>query len=128
MSKDALDPTLGHWERILAAVEANRKDLPYLEPYRVQLGADIECVKALQDRRTALREEALQATQDLKALVARGRDLASRIQAGARAHYGPRSGKLEEFGVRFPRTKRSLRRLNRGARPPGTPEAPPGNS
>jgi hypothetical protein len=101
MSKDALDHTLGRWERILAAAEANRKELSYLESCRAQLGADIEYVKALQERRVALREEALQATRDLKALVARGRELASRIQSGARALYDPRSGKLEEFGVRL---------------------------
>jgi hypothetical protein len=101
MSKDALDQTLGRWERILAAAEANRKELSYLESCRAQLGADIEYVKALQERRAALREEAFQATRDLRALVARGRELASRIQSGARALYDPRSGKLEEFGIRL---------------------------
>jgi hypothetical protein len=101
MSKDALDHTLGQWERILAAAEANRKDLQSLESCRAQLGADIEYVKALQERRAALREEALQATRDLKALVARGRELASRIQSGARALFGPHGGKLEEFGIRL---------------------------
>jgi hypothetical protein len=100
MSKDALDHILSHWERILAAAEANRKELSSLESCRAQLGADIEYVKALQERRAVLRVEAVQATRDLKALVARGRELASRIQAGACAHFGPRSGKLEAFGIR----------------------------
>jgi hypothetical protein len=112
MAKQAFGYVLSHWERVLAAAEANRKDLPSLEPCRVQLGADIEYVKALQERRAALREEARQATEELKALVARGRELASRIRAGACACYGPQSRKLEEFGIRVPRTRRSFKRLN----------------
>jgi hypothetical protein len=123
MSKDALSHTLDHWERILAAAEANRKNLPYLESYRVQLGADIDYVKALQERREALRVEALQATQDFKALMARGRELASRIQAGACAHFGPRSGKLEEFGIRLPSRERRPGRLSLKDEAPRNPTA-----
>lgn len=121
MSKDALDQTLGRWERILAAAEANRKELSSLESCRAQLGADIEYVKALQERREALRVEALQATRDLKALVARGRELASRIQSGARALFGPHGGKLEEFGIRLRKHARGRPvRMNEAPRNPTT--------
>jgi hypothetical protein len=116
-----LDQTLGQWERILAAAEANRKELPYLESCRAQLGADIEYVKALRERRAALRVEAFQATRELRALVSRGRELASRIQSGARALYGSRGRKLEEFGIRLRGRKRSRGRPARKDEAPRNP-------
>jgi hypothetical protein len=123
MSKEKLEHTLLQWERVMGAAEAIRKELPYLETYRAQLGADLEYVKALRERRLALRAEKLQVTQDLRALVARGRELASRIQSGARALYGSDSGKLEAFGVRPRSRKRSRDRPIRKNEAPRNPTA-----
>jgi hypothetical protein len=105
MAKNSLVHTIAHWERLLAAVEANRKDVPFLEMFQAQLGKEMDCVKDLRDRKSALRAEAHQASRDLRVFLARGRDLASRIQAGARAQYGIRNEKLTEFGIRLRRRK-----------------------
>jgi hypothetical protein len=112
MSKDSLTCTLEKWERMLSAAKANRMDLPFQVAVRTRLAADLEHAKALRHRREALRGEMLQSTQELKALLARGRTLASRIKVCALAQLGPESRKLGEFGIR-PRRKRLPRVCSR---------------
>jgi hypothetical protein len=123
MSRDGLDSILARWERLLAAAEANRKDVPYLKACRVQLGAEMDYVKALRDRKSALQAEIRQATQDLRVFVGRGKDLASRIEAGARAHYGIRSEKLTEFGIKLRRRRAAREKLRKEDEAPRNPTA-----
>jgi hypothetical protein len=126
MAKNSLAHTIAHWERLLAAVEENRKDLPFLEMFQAQLGKEMVCVKDLRDRKSALRAERLQASRDLRVFLERGRDLASRIQAGARTQYGIRSEKLTEFGIRLRRRKtvREKPRKEKENEAPRNPTAP----
>ena len=126
MAKNSLALTIAHWERLLAAVEANRKDFPFLEMFRAQLSAEMDCVKALRDRKSELQAETRHATRDLRVFLERGRDLAARIQAGARAHYGTHSEKLIEFGIRLrrPRRVREKPRKEKENEAPRNPTAP----
>ena len=126
MAKNSLAFTIAHWERLLAAVEENRKDLPFLEMFQAQLGKEMDCVRNLRDRKAALKAETRLATRDLRVFLERGRDLASRIQAGARAHYGIRSEKLTEFGIRLrrPRKAREKPRQEKENEAPRNPTAP----
>jgi uncharacterized membrane protein YccC len=109
VGRNSLAKILARWERLLAGAEANREDLPALEHCRAQLEAALKDTKAARERRLSLQAEALQATQDLHALVRLGRDLAARLESGARLVYGMRSPKLAEFGMKalLPRTARA---------------------
>lgn len=91
---------LAHWERLLAGAEANRDDLPALEPYRAQLAAALADTRAIYERRTSHQAEARQATQDLRALLRLGCELTARLESGVRLLYGRRSPKLVEFGMK----------------------------
>jgi hypothetical protein len=122
--KDSLAHTIAHWERLLAAVEANRKDSPFLEMFREQLSAEMEYVKDLRDRKSALRAETRQASRDLRVFLERGRDLASRIQAGARVYYGTHSEKLTEFGIRLRRRRPFREKPRKEDEAPRNPTAP----
>jgi hypothetical protein len=124
MAKNSLVHTVAHWERLLAAVEENRKDLAFLEMFQAQLGKEMDCVKDLRDRGTALRAERRQVSRDLRVFLARGRDLASRLQAGARSHYGARSEKLTEFGIRLRRRRRVRETPGKENEAPRNPTAP----
>jgi hypothetical protein len=100
------------WDRLLAAVEANREDLPQVEALHVELEASLTDLRILHARRATLQREMLVRTQELKILAAQGRDLAVRIRYVIRARYGFRSDKLLEFGIkpipeRRPRHRRS---------------------
>jgi hypothetical protein len=96
------------WEQLLAAVEANRDDLPQAEALRVQLEASLEDLRALQAQRAALEANRLRATQDLRICFDQGRALASRLREWVRGQYGVRGDKLIEFGMK-PRRKRRIR-------------------
>jgi hypothetical protein len=98
------------WGRLLAAVEANREDLPQVEGFRGELEASLTDLRILHARRATLQREMLVRTQELKVLAAQGRDLAVRIRDGVRARYGFRSDKLLEFGMQPIPERRSRRR------------------
>ena len=99
--------TIAHWEKLLAAAEATSRELPLMEALRVALGSQMEDVKTVRDRRSALQAEISKSTRDLRSFQKRGKTLASRIQALARA-YTVDSGKLNEFGIK-PRPPRHSR-------------------
>ncbi len=99
-SRKSLDAVVALWERLLAGAEANQEDLPALEHCRAQLEAALKDTRAARERRLSLQSESLQVTQDLHALVRLGRDLAARLESGARLVYGRRSPKLAEFGMK----------------------------
>lgn len=108
------------WEQLLTSAKANAETLPSIETHRLALETHLEATKgtkARQDSHTALRQ---QATQDLKAMVALGRELAIRLRGAVRADVGPKSELLVQFGMAplRPRTRRS-------PAAPTTPEPPP---
>jgi hypothetical protein len=96
------------WDQLLAAVEANRADLPEIEIFRVQLEANLEDLRALHAQRATLQANALRVTQDLKHARDQGMALASRLREWVRCRYGIRNDKLIEFGIK-PRRKRRSR-------------------
>jgi hypothetical protein len=110
-SRHSLAGIFARWERLLAGAEANRDDLPALEPYRAQLAAALADTKEAHERRMSLQVEACQATQDLRARIGIGRELTARLESGVRLSYGRRSPKLVEFGM-----KTLLRRVKPKAR------------
>jgi len=99
-AKQSLEKVLAHWERLLAGAEANRDDLPALEPYRAQLAAALADTRATYDRRASRQAEARQGTQELHALLRLGHELAARLESGVRLLYGRRDPKLVEFGMK----------------------------
>jgi hypothetical protein len=112
MSETSWTGIMTTWDRLLAAVEANRQDLPQVEALHVELEASLTDLRILHARRATLQREMLVRTQELKILAAQGRDLAIRIRYVIRARYGFRSDKLLEFGIkpipeRRPRRRRS---------------------
>ena len=107
-STQSFAKVLAHWEKLLAGADANRDDLPALELYRAQLEAALADTRAIHERRASRQAEARQATQELRALIRLGRDLAARLESGVRLLYGRRNPKLVEFGMKV---------LLRGAKP-----------
>lgn len=107
--KKAFAQVTADWDQLLAAVEANRADLPEVEAFRVQLEANLEDLRAAQARRASLEAERLQATRAVKVSLVHGRALASRIRFWVRGQYGDQSDKLVEFGMKPYRGRRPAR-------------------
>ena len=107
MSKQALDQSLAHWEKLMSAAKAS--GLPLMEALRRQLAAQVQSIRMLVERRLEVRAEMRKSTRELRSYQAQARTLASRIQFLARAAILDR-GSLSEFGIK-PRAKRRLKAI-----------------
>jgi hypothetical protein len=106
-SKTSFAAIVARWEALLAGAEANRDDLPALEQYRGQLEAALKDTREIHERRLSQESEARRLTQEARALLQLGRDLAAQLESGVLLLYGRRSPKLAEFGVKaVPRSRK----------------------
>lgn len=99
MPKESLVVTVGQWEQILDASDANEADLEFLGPYKTELRELRERALELSVRQAALAAERQQVTRELDAVKERGREIATRLRFGIRTQYGEVK-KLIEFGLR----------------------------
>lgn len=112
------------WEGVLTAARNNTEKLPDIERHASALElvlGQTKAMKSLQASHTAARQVA---TQELRKLVAQGRELAIRLRGAVKADIGPKSEQLVEFNMK-PIRKRP--RKTKAGKPPEvkTPEAPP---
>jgi hypothetical protein len=111
--------TTNDWEGLLVATLEHLAQLPSVEAHRTALEQHLQAtkaVKARQDSHTAGRQEA---TQELKAMIVQGRELATRLRGAIRADLGPKNERLVQFRVK------PIRRRTRRTKPeePGTDPA-----
>ncbi|HXU33575.1 MAG TPA: hypothetical protein VN851_23655 [Thermoanaerobaculia bacterium] len=102
------------WELLLEATNDNESVQAGAQPQREALAAALSRVraqKALQDSRTASRQEA---TQDLREMIVQGRELARRLRGVTKAILGTKSERLVQFRVSPIRTR--SRRLDQAAK------------
>ena len=94
------------WEGLLGAIETNPDLQPVVETERQALKGtltEFQGLRRRQEELTALRQEV---TQQIKAAVAQGKDLAMRIRSMARGKIGPKNERLVHWRV-APLRKRS---------------------
>ncbi len=100
MSNQSFTTELAAWDQMLAGFKANQEDLPHLELHLTQLAGGVAALQAIQSTRMDLVEESLQGTRNFYAGLAQVRDLAARLRDSVLGHYGHRSDKLTEFGIK----------------------------
>lgn len=123
MPKQSMTRTQAQWESLLAAVEADRAEIPHMGIYSAPLEAQLSDLKAELARRSAMQAEVRQSTRAITEFLRNGRDLASRVRNYLRACYGPDSDALAEFGLK-PLHKRQRRRSDLRKEENGTPWNP----
>jgi hypothetical protein len=99
MPKNSQADILTDWETLLKRVASNAGDLPNIEIYSAPLAQLLDTAKnglALSKAHKATKQEG---TQDFKSLVRAGKDAATKLRAAVKAHFGPRSERLVEFGI-----------------------------
>jgi hypothetical protein len=87
------------WEGLNEAALRNPEVQQSIEPERLSLLeslAEIQSLKGRQDELTALRQEV---TQNLKAAIVKGKEVAIRVRSVVRGKIGPRSERLVHFKV-----------------------------
>jgi DNA repair protein RadC len=110
---------LRDWEGLQEALRRNPELLPILEAEGKSLAETAVQVQDLLARQEELRALRQEATQQLRAAVVAGRELAVRVRAVAKGKVGPKNERLVHFRV-VPTRKRSRRRVEK----PSDGEAP----
>ncbi len=118
--------TVDDWDGLLTSARNNADKLPDISRHTTALElvlGQTKAMKALQQSHTAARQEA---TQELKKLLAQGRELAIRVRSVVKGEIGPTNERLVQFKVK-PIRKRPRKTEEK---PPEvtTPAAPPAGS
>ena len=114
---------MGRLQRLLARLNGNREELQHLEPSRVRFEAVIGQIAEAADRQALHTAGKQEASQQLQTFLQEGERLATVLQLAVKHHYGIRSEKLVDFGLKPFRGRPRKARLE--PQPPATPPAPP---
>jgi hypothetical protein len=90
---------LGDLQRLAVTVEANKEELPLLEPFRLKLGDIITRSMDAGKQQAALTASKQEASKQLRLLLTDGMRVADVIRTVVRDHFGPQEEKIVEFGV-----------------------------
>ena len=107
---------LDDWQLLLTAVREDADLLPNVEPHRAALEQAYNDVVTARTRRDLHKAGKQQATQDLQALIAKGKEQAMRLRGAVKGDMGPRSERLVHYKMA------PLRRRTRKTKP--APDAP----
>lgn len=104
----------GELQRLLGALEANREELPQLEPFRLKLVGIFTQVLEVFQQQAALKASKQESSKRLRQLLGEGQRVATVARVAIKEHYGVREEKVVEFGLQ----------PFRGRKTPTLPEAP----
>ena len=118
---------MASWDRLARTVANNASELSHLQREREALARARRDAEEARRRQAAERAAAQQATRDLEAAMARAQESATRLRSGLWGHYGRKSVKLVEFGMRpyAPARKREIALAQGGTLPQRVPETAP---
>lgn len=119
---------VGDLQRLLGTLDANREELPQLEPFRQKLvGIVAQALEVLQQQ-AALKASKQESSKRIQRLLNEGQRLANVVRTAVKEHYGIREEKVVEFGLQ-PFRGRKVKAVTEKpaptpAPPPAVPEAP----
>ena len=89
----------GDWQGLLTKLEANREELPQLEPFRLKLAGTLTQALSINQQQEAMRASKQEASKQLRKLAIEGNRLATLARVAIKEHYGIREEKIAEFGL-----------------------------
>src|SRR5262245_21202337 len=104
-------------------MEANKEQLPQLEPYRQRIGGIVTRALDLSKDQAALKASRQEASKQLRQLLAEGQRIADVVRTLVRDHFGPREEKIAEFGLQPFRGRKAKAATQKPT--PNTPSTPP---
>ena len=87
------------WAQVAAGVSSNPQETEHLQPGAVRLQALHTRASELSVRQAALTTAKQEVTRELQQVLREGDALADFLRTGARAHFGPESEKIVQFGM-----------------------------
>jgi hypothetical protein len=110
---------MGALQRLLARLNSNREELQHLETSRARLEEQVARLLEAADRQALHTAAKQQASQELLSFLKEAERLATILHLAVKQHYGIRSEKLVDFGLKPFRGR--PRRPSSGAEPPPVP-------
>ena len=111
----------GGIQRLLRTLEANKDELPQLEPFRIKLTGLLSQVLEVNQQQVALKASKQEASKQLRRLTREGQLLSTVVLTAVKEHYGSREEKIAEFGLQPFRG----RKVKLVPEEPASPDAPP---
>ena len=119
---------LGDLQGLSATMDANKDQLPHLEPFRVKLAGVVTQALDATKEKAALKASKQESSKKLQRLLSDGQRLANVVRTAVKEHFGPREEKVVEFGVqpfRGRKAKAAAATPPPTTTPPGTGTAHP---
>ncbi|HSK78148.1 MAG TPA: hypothetical protein VLQ45_16970 [Thermoanaerobaculia bacterium] len=121
---------VGDLQRLLGALEANREELPQLEPFRQKLAGILAQVLEVLQQQATLKATKQESSKRLQRLLGEGQRLGNVVRTAVKEHYGVREEKVVEFGLQ-PFRGRKVKAVTEKpvptpSPPPASPETPAG--
>jgi hypothetical protein len=92
--------TVTGWEQEIIAAERNAGDIPQAEITREKLQGVLGEIRGFAAEQAVLTANKQEATKRIYLLLAKGRKISTLLRTIVREHYGNRSEKLAEFGMK----------------------------
>jgi len=90
---------LGDLQNLSATMELNKELLPNLEPFRLQLTGIVTQTVDTSKQLAAMRAGKQELSKQVRQFLTEGQRMADVIRTAVRAHFGPESEKIAEFGL-----------------------------
>jgi hypothetical protein len=113
---------VGDLQRLLGAMEANREELPQMEPFRQKLAGILAQALEILQQQAGLKASKQESSKRLQRLLSEGQRLATVTRGAVKEHYGIREEKVVEFGLQPFRGRKAKAVV---VTPPPAPSPPP---
>ena len=90
---------LGDLQKLSVTMDANKEELPQMEPFRLKLGGILASALEVSQEQAALKVRKQETSKQLRTLLTEGQRLANVVRTAVKEHYGIREEKVAEFGV-----------------------------
>ncbi len=117
---------LGDLQGLSAVVEANKEEIPGLEPFWLKLSGIVTQTLETRSQQAALRAAKQESSKQLRRLLTEGQSVANVIRTVVKDHFGSREEKVVEFGLQPFRGRKSKAATEETA--PTTPPASAGSA
>ena len=115
---------MGRLQRLLSRLNSNRAELAHLEVSMARLEVMLAQVTDAADRQALHTAGKQEASKQFQTALVEGERIATVLQLAVKQHYGIRSEKLADFGIK-PFRGRPAGERKRKPKPPVTPEPEP---
>jgi len=125
MPKSTISGQMVDHENLVVTAKASAAEVPGIATYLAPLEQVLADLKELNPRLETRKGVKQQEIQERQALLKKAKDLASRIRAALKAHFGLANERLVEFGARPVRPRAKSQKNNQPEPAPQTPTPAP---